>query len=288
MQPELTTFDIDGLPFPCRLAVSHFAPVDLPARGVVLAVHGLTRQKRDFDDMAIYLAGQGFDVWCVDVPGRGGSSWLPRAEDYTLDIYATVLAALIDARGWGSVHWVGTSMGGLIAMALPLIGRQDVLKSLTLVDVTARPNVAACARIAAYMPDTLPVFPSLDPYIAFVRQNLPLGPVSDDVWQRFATHQLVKAPGGYTPHFDPRLVPGAKAALGDGIDLSAGLTAIACPVALVAGEVSDLCTAAEIADFKATKPDAPVHICPGAGHIPALADDAANGFIARFMMGAAA
>lgn len=286
MQPDLTTCDIHGLPFACRLGIAHFRAAG-PVKGTVLAVHGLSRQKRDFDDMAAFLAADGYDVVCVDVPGRGQSSWL-KAEEYTLDNYARALCALIDQQGWGSVHWVGTSMGGLIAMTLPLIGRADVLRSLTLVDITARPNHVACQRIAQYMTDQLPLFPDPAPYVAFVRQNLPLGDVSDAVWHRFALHQLVKTPAGYTPHFDPQIVPGAKQALAEGIDLSEGLTQIKCPIALVAGEISDLCGAGEIADFKNLKPHAPVYICPGAGHIPALADVASNGFIARFIEGTAA
>ena len=279
---ETQLIDVGGLPFPCRIAATVFAPAG-DSRGVVLAVHGLSRQKRDFDDMASYLARAGYTVYCVDVPGRGGSSWLPSAADYTLDTYARVLVALIDQQGWGAVHWVGSSMGGLIAMTLPDIDRSDVVRSLTLIDVTHKPNPAACARIAAYMPDTLPLITDRAAYVAFVKQNLPLGPVSDEVWARFADHQLVAVPGGYVAHFDPQLVPLAKKVLAEGIDLTAGVRALSCPIALVAGEVSDLCAATEIADLKAIKPDMPVFICQGAGHIPALADDASNAFIAGFI-----
>lgn len=177
-------------------------------------------------------------------------------------------------------------MGGLIAMTLPAIGRADVLQSLTLVDITHQPNAAACARIAGYMTQDLPVFADPQDYVAFVKQNLPLGDVPEEVWQRFARNQLVQTPQGYTLHIDPYIVPGAKAALAAGIDLTEGLRQIDCPLALVAGEVSDLCGAAEIAALRALHPNFTVHVCPGAGHIPALADDAANGFIAGFIAGA--
>lgn len=279
---ETQLIDVAGLPFACRLAATVFAPSG-DSRGIVLAVHGLSRQKRDFDDMAAYLARAGYTVYCVDVPGRGGSSWLPSSSHYTLPTYAQVLVALIDQQGWQKVHWVGSSMGGLIAMTLPEIGRGDVLQSLTLIDVTHKPNHAACARIAAYMPDTLPLITDRAAYLAFVKQNLPLGPVSEEVWARFADHQLVAVPGGYIAHFDPQLVPLAKRVLGEGIDVTAGVRALSCPIALVAGEISDLCGPAEIADLQAIKPDMPVFICQGAGHIPALADDDSNDFIATFI-----
>lgn len=274
--------DVSGLSFPCRIAATRFAPAQ-PSHGVVLAVHGLTRQKRDFDDMARHLAAAGYTVYCVDVPGRGGSSWLPRPQDYTLETYAQVLTALIDQQGWGAVHWVGASMGGLIALTLPAIGRSDVLRSLTLVDVTQRPNPSACARIADYMPENAPLITDPTAYLALVKQYLPLGPVSEDVWRRFADHQLVKVPGGYAFHFDPALVPGAKAALAAGIDLTSELSSLTCPIALVAGALSDLCGQREIDDLLAVKPQTPVFICPGAGHIPALADTASTAFIAAFM-----
>lgn len=281
-QPDLRSCDVEGLGYPCRLGAAVFAPAG-KRRGVVVAVHGLSRQKRDFDDMGRFLQARGYEVWSLDAPGRGDSSWLPDGAMYNLDVYARIFAALVDQQGWGAVHWVGSSMGGLIALALPLIGRGDILRSLTLVDITHKPNAAACQRIAGYMTEDLPVLQDPQQYVAFVKQNLPLGPVDDAVWEHFALNQLIKTPQGYTLHFDPRLVPPAKQALAAGIDLTEGLQKITCPLALVAGEISDLCGVEEIAELRAQKPDLQVHICPGAGHIPALADDDSNGFIADFI-----
>lgn len=280
--PDLRSCDVEGLGYPCRIGAAVFTPAS-KRRGVVVAVHGLSRQKRDFDDMGRFLQARGYEVWSLDAPGRGDSSWLPDGGMYNLEVYARIFAALVDQQGFGPVHWVGSSMGGLIALALPLIGRGDILRSLTLVDITHRPNAAACQRIAGYMTEDLPVLQDPQQYVAFVKQNLPLGPVDEEVWERFALNQLVKTPQGYTLHFDPRLVPPAKEALAAGIDLTEGVQKITCPLALVAGEVSDLCGAAEIADLRAQKPGVAVHICPGAGHIPALADDESNGFIADFI-----
>lgn len=279
---ETRLIDVSDMGFPCRIAATLCMPVGTP-HGIVLAVHGLTRQKRDFDDMALALADAGYEVWSVDVPGRGGSSWLPSAQHYALDTYARVMAALIDQQGWGAVHWVGSSMGGLIAMELAAQGRAALLHSLTLVDVTHKPNAAACARIAGYLPDVLPLITDRAAYLAFVKQNLPLGNVSDEVWARFADHQLVAVPGGHMAHFDPALIKPAKEALAAGIDMTAGLQSVTCPVALVAGGVSDLCTSREIEDLRVLRPDVRVHICADAGHIPALADAPTNNFIRAFI-----
>ena len=282
MNPSIKYFDIEALGFPCRLAAAEWRP-EGAVMGTVVAVHGLSRQKRDFDDLGKYLSAQGYRFLALDAPGRGGSSWLQSAQEYHLGTYAQVFGAFLIQHVSSPVHWIGTSMGGLTALVMGMAGMGDLFRSVTFVDVTHRPNPAACARIAKYMTADLPVFSSVDEYLQVMRSNLPLGQVSDDVWYRYAKHQLVKAPQGYMFHFDPNIVPMAQKGLSSPIDLTPGLVSLSCPVALVAGEISDLCAAQEIADFQSLKPQAPLHRCPGAGHVPALADEATFLFIQRFL-----
>lgn len=276
--------DIAGMGFNCRLGMlSYAAAPDKPKRGLVIAVHGLTRQKRDFDDMAVFLAARGYDVWCVDAPGRGDSSWLARGEDYTLDTYSDIFAALIDQHVGGPVFWVGCSMGGLIALTMAARGQASGrMRAVMLVDITHRPNAVALERIASYIVDTNPVLPDRDGYRTLVRVNLPLGDVPEHVWRRFADCQMISVPGGWSFHYDVRAISFSRDALRQTIDLSAGVRALDVPLALAAGEISDLCTAQEIQDLKAIHSQLAVHICPKAGHIPALHDSASNGFIADF------
>lgn len=75
-QPEIRTCTIAGLGFPCHIAAAVFRPKRRP-RGIVLAVHGLSRQKHDFDDMGRFLAARGYEVWSVDVPGRVAAAGFP-------------------------------------------------------------------------------------------------------------------------------------------------------------------------------------------------------------------
>src|SRR5262245_38994231 len=99
-----------------RLAWAEWGPEK--AERIVVCVHGLTRNARDFDALAQALAAQGCRVVSVDVPGRGRSPWLRKAADYSHATYAGALAALIGRLGADTVDWVGTSMGGMIGMAL--------------------------------------------------------------------------------------------------------------------------------------------------------------------------
>ena len=249
-------------------------------RGTVVAVHGLTRQKRDFDFVAATLAKNGYQVIAVDAPGRGGSSWLADPNQYNLDFYADVFVAFLKNLGFTRVHWLGTSMGGLIALRIAEKDKANMLRSLTLIDITHKPHRAGLERIMGYVVENLPVFTSPAQYLDILKKNLPLGDMTPDyVWSHYAEHQLKKSGNNYIFHFDPKIARRAQEDFKKPVDLTAGMKKISCPVALVAGGKSDICTAQEIADTKALQPDLQVHICPMAGHVPALADAASQQFI---------
>src|SRR6478672_6273824 len=98
---------------------------DAGAERVVVCVHGLTRQGRDFDVLAQALvarSAQPMRVVCPDVAGRGHSDWLRDPEAYQLPTYAgdmlALLAQLHAQAPIGDLSWFGTSMGGLIGMAV--------------------------------------------------------------------------------------------------------------------------------------------------------------------------
>src|SRR5438445_2755926 len=84
---------------------------------VVLCVHGLTRNGRDFDELAQALVSR-YRIVCPDMPGRGESEWLRDPADYVFPTYLTTLTAVIARLDATRLHWVGTSMGGLLGIAL--------------------------------------------------------------------------------------------------------------------------------------------------------------------------
>ena len=86
-----------------------------PGAPVVVCVHGLTRNGRDFDALAAALSGQ-FRVICPDMPGRGASDWLASPAGYNFTFYVAAIGALWARLDVSSVDWVGTSMGGLIGI----------------------------------------------------------------------------------------------------------------------------------------------------------------------------
>ncbi|MDD9901857.1 MAG: alpha/beta hydrolase [Alphaproteobacteria bacterium] len=279
MKIETTALD----DFPLTIAYACW-PAQGEEKGTVVAVPGLSRQKKDFDFIAAYLSSHGYTVLAVDPPGRGESTWCKNPDDYCYDAYVPIFVSFLKQTCPPHVHWIGTSMGGLLAMAMVEKGHKNIFRSLTLVDITHRPNYPVCREISENLSFDIPVRQSIEEQVKIIKEGgLPLGNVPDHVWHHYAEHQLRKTDKGYVPHFDPKILIRAKADLAVRIDYTKGLKHLSCPISLVAGGKSTLCTAEEIADFQTLKPNAGVLICPDAGHIPALSDETSQNFIKDFL-----
>lgn len=84
---------------------------------VVICVHGLTRNAKDFEYLGKELA-KDFKVIAIDLPGRGNSSWLANKNHYNYNTYVKDIMLFLKQMKFRSVHFIGTSMGGIIGMAL--------------------------------------------------------------------------------------------------------------------------------------------------------------------------
>ncbi|MDX1375868.1 MAG: alpha/beta hydrolase [Burkholderiales bacterium] len=236
----------------------------------VVCVHGLTRNARDFDALARRLCGQ-FRVVCPDVVGRGDSDWLADPMHYVLPQYLADMVTLIARLDVAQVHWVGTSMGGLIGMLLA--GQKSApLGRLVLNDAGPVVTRVSLERIAAYV-GVAPVLRSLEEAEAMVRANSqPFGAHSDDEW-RFLTESYVRkdADGGYRVHYDPRLGEPFRAHLPEqDLEFWAVYDAIRCPTLVIRGAESDLLTRATCEQMATRGPKAACVEIPGVGHAPTL------------------
>jgi pimeloyl-ACP methyl ester carboxylesterase len=75
---------------------------------VLVCVHGLARQGRDFDALAGALTGD-YRVVAPDVVGRGRSDSLPDPMAYAVPTYVADMVTLLARVNAESVHWVGTA-----------------------------------------------------------------------------------------------------------------------------------------------------------------------------------
>ncbi len=235
---------------------------------VLVCVHGLTRNGRDFDALACALSDR-FRVLCPDMPGRGDSEWLPNADDYVFPTYLNALTAMLAHAGVDNVAWVGTSMGGLLGMVMAA-QKASPLTRLVVNDVGPVLEAAALARIAGYV-GLDPVFDSFAALEAHIREvSAPFGALTDAQWAELARSTARQtADGRWRLKYDPGIaVPFRTAAVGG--DLWPVWDAIRCPTLLLRGAASDLLSRETAAAMRTRGPAPRLIEFPGVGHAPML------------------
>jgi pimeloyl-ACP methyl ester carboxylesterase len=235
---------------------------------VVVCVHGIGRNGRDFDVLAEALAPT-HRVLAIDMPGRGKSEWLRDPMDYVTPVYLGTLTALIAASRADQVSWVGTSMGallGIIAAAQPA----TPVKRLVVNDAGPVIEPAALARIAQYFGSD-PSFPSYEKLAAYVRQiSAPFGPLTDAQWEHvISTNARRRSDGSWGVGYDPAIAIPFRA-MSAPADLWPMWDAIACPTLVLRGAQSDLLSKATAMAMTARGPRARVAEFAGIGHAPML------------------
>jgi pimeloyl-ACP methyl ester carboxylesterase len=295
-----------------RVAYLDWGPV--ASDHVVLCVHGLARNSRDFDFLAAELARE-CRVICPDVVGRGDSEWLADKSDYRFSTYladAAVLLARVTAprrsvlsslfgrwrafrRAAKRIDWVGTSMGGLIGMLLAAKSGSPI-RRLVLNDVGPFVPWGSLYRLKGYVGGGRS-FPSVAAAESWVREACaPFGRLTDKQWRHLARHSVQQAGKGdyrlrYDPgisqalsgHSDPEFPMGPQFLAG--VDLWSIWAQVRCPVLVLRGADSDVLSRHTLARMQAEKPDVKVVEFDGAGHAPALMDHDQIAAVTRFLLG---
>ena len=255
---------------------------------VLVCVHGLSRQGRDFDTFAQAMSGE-YRVVCPDVVGRGQSDWLKNPASYAIPVYVADMVTLLARLDATEVHWVGTSMGGLIGLGLAAFAESPIRK-LVLNDVGPAIEYAALARIGTYL--GLPshwnsVDEAADALLAISRS---FGPHSRDEWLALTRPQLKADGDGFKPHYDPaiavpfRAVTPELAAAGEGM-LWQAWDALKCPTLVLRGAESDLLSRATADAMAQRGPRARVHEIDGVGHAPTLVHADQIAVVRDFLLG---
>ena len=245
---------------------------------VLVCVHGLSRQGRDFDALALAL-GDRYRVVCPDVVGRGRSDWLRSPAGYQVPGYVSDMVALLARLDVEQVDWVGTSMGGLIGLGLASLPRPDGVASpirrLVLNDVGPAIRIEALQRIGAYLGKAAR-FQSLEEGAAYLRSiSEGFGPHTDEEWLRLSEPLLRQDGSEWKLHYDPaialpfaavtpELVAAGEAALWAAYDQ------LRCPTLLIRGAESDLLSAETARAMTQRGPNARLVELPGIGHAPTL------------------
>ena len=262
---------------------------------VLVCAHGLARQARDFDTLARALSGD-YRVVCVDVVGRGQSDWLADASGYQIPAYVADMVTLLARLDAQTVHWVGTSLGGLIGMLLAA-QRGSPITRLVLNDVGPKIQHEALLRIGAYL--GLPLrWRSVDEAADYLRSiSAGFGPHTREQWLALTLPMLVRDEAAvedsatiYRAHYDPdiavpfRGITAESAAAGEAL-LWHAYDAIACPTLLLRGADSDLLTRETALEMTRRGPQARLHEFAGVGHAPMLVVPDQVSVVREFLLG---
>ncbi len=240
---------------------------------VLICVHGLSRQGRDFDRFAQAMQGD-YRVVCPDVVGRGKSDHLADPGGYQIPGYAADMVTLLARLNADTVHWVGTSMGGLIGLVVSALKGSPVQR-LVLNDVGPTLEPSAIARIGSYL--GLPVrWNDVDEAAdALLAISKGFGPHTREDWLALTRPMLKRDGTAYVPHYDPRIAEPFKAATPEAakageVMLWALYDSLRCPTLLLRGADSDLLTPATARSMTERGPKAELREFAGVGHAPML------------------
>ena len=264
-----------------RMAYTQWGAPDNPR--VLLCVHGLSRNGRDFDELARALAAD-YRVVCPDVVGRGRSDWLRDPAHYAIAQYVADLVVLIARLDVDQVAWLGTSMGGLIGMVLASLERSPI-ERLLLNDVGPVISRESIRRIGDYL-GLAPRFASFDEAENYIRRvSAPFGALDDAHWRALTASSLRRcADGSLEMNYDPAIALSFRSATAGEIDLWPIYERIACPTLLVRGERSDLLGADTARAMAARGPRPRVVEVPGVGHAPMFMNDAQIAIARDFLL----
>lgn len=267
---------------------------------VVVCVHGLSRQGRDFDVLAqalVQRAGGALRVICPDVVGRGQSDWLKDPMGYQIPAYAAdMLALLSQAYGQAPIatlDWVGTSMGGLIGLAIcgtPNLPLPVPVRRLVLNDVGPAIQWQALARIGTYLGQTGRFESVQQAADAMWAISTSFGPHTPEQW--LGLSQAMVKPlegGGYTLHYDPaiavpfRTLSEETAAQGEAA-LWQLYDNVKARALVTRGAQSDLLSAATAQAMTQRGPKATLVEFDGVGHAPTFVNPEQVDVVASFLL----
>jgi len=254
---------------------------------VLVCAHGLSRQGRDFDVLARAMSDT-YRVVCPDVVGRGESDALADPMAYQLPTYLADMVTLLARLDATTLHWVGTSMGGLIGLALASL-KDTPVSRLVLNDVGPAIRFEAIERIGTYLGAPLR-WNTLDEaadYLWSISQGF--GPHTREQWLALTRPMLKRDGDAFKPHYDPSIALPFKALTKEMVVAGEALTwlaydAIRCPTLLLRGADSDLLTHETAQAMTQRGPKAQLREFAGVGHAPMLVADEQVRAVREFLL----
>jgi pimeloyl-ACP methyl ester carboxylesterase len=266
-----------------RIHYRDYAAVGAGGAAPVLCLHGLTRNEKDFEDLAPMIAALGRRVVVATQRGRGLSDRDPVPERYLPAIYAGDMAALLDSLEINKAVFVGTSMGGLMTLVAANLAPER-LAGAVLNDVGPELDPAGLTRITSYAgaPKSASTWTEAAALARAINGAAFPKETDPAFWDAFARRTFREtAPGRIEPDYDPLVGPPP----GPPPDLWPLFEALKpIPTLVIRGALSDLLAASTVAEMKRRKPDLQTVEVPDVGHAPFMTEPAAWAALRAFLI----
>ena len=152
---------------------------------IVICAHALTRNAYDFAKLADYLSSY-FRVIAFDFVGRGDSDWLIKKKCYNYDVYLKDSINIIKFFTKKKVHWIGTSMGGIVGMMLAFHG---FIKTLVLNDIGPSVSATGLNKITKHIGNNV-AFGNKDKAQQYLKNIYSQFGIKNKDWQFFTEHSI--------------------------------------------------------------------------------------------------
>jgi pimeloyl-ACP methyl ester carboxylesterase len=254
-------------------------------RPPILCLPGLTRNARDYDDLARRLS-PGWRVIAVDLRGRGDSGYAKDPMSYVPPTYVQDIEGLLGELGISRYIAFGTSLGGIVSMLLAGTAHGSVAGVL-LNDVGPEIMAEGLSRIRTYVgkSNTWPTWIHAARAVAEANADVyPAFKLEDWLAMAKRLYRLNSA-GRVVLDYDmkvaePFRVPGNEA----GPDMWRALAVLKdVPTLIVRGERSDILSATTAEKMLGTLDRGELVTIPGVGHAPTLSEPAAVAGIDRLL-----
>ena len=260
---------------------------DPALRRVLVCVHGLSRQGRDFDTLARDLCSH-YRVVCPDVVGRGRSDWLADPSGYNVPAYVADMVTLLARLNAEQVDWVGTSMGALIGLGLASLPASPVCR-LVLNDIGPDIEPESLIRIGAFLGQPAHWRTLDEAADALLAISQGFGPHTREQWLALSAPQLKPDGAGFKPHYDPGIaVPfraySANVARAGEALLWQAYDSLKCPTLLLRGAESDLLSPVTAHAMTQRGPRARLVEFAGVGHAPTLVQPDQRALVRDFLL----
>ena len=272
----------DGL----RLYARHY-PAPGSVRRPVLCLAGLTRNSRDFHDLATAVASAddtGRDVYTLDSRGRGGSEHDRDWKNYSLLVELNDVLDFMTMKGLHDAAVVGTSRGGLLAMMMAVL-RPGAIGAVVLNDIGPVVERDGLARIVAYV-GRIPLPANWREAADLAREmnQRQFPAVPEEQWADFAHAWFNEDNGLPAPGYDRNISRAISLMDGPMPELWPQFGALArVPVLVIRGANSDILSENTVAEMQARHPQLSAITVPGQGHAPLLKDGPTIKGIAEFL-----